>query len=57
MIYTRFGSPVKLIYVDYDKGNANVIRISDKKEMVCSLSELKADVGSKEIEAEARKEA
>lgn len=50
MIYTRFGTKIKIIGGNIEKGYADWIRIKDKKLHRGYIIDLKADKGLQEIE-------
>jgi hypothetical protein len=54
-IYTRFGSEVWIVKGDLTTGNVTIRFLDDGDEMQVNCSELKADNGFAEIEAEIEK--
>lgn len=55
MIYTRFGSEVKILWGNMNTGEVDVQRVNGNEVLRTNIGELKADEGIEEIENEINK--
>jgi len=55
MIYTRFGSKVKVLCGDLEKGTVDIERVSDRRTLRTFICELRAAKGAVEIETAIKK--